>query len=191
MNDGVIELENVTTLVLKDSKADCSEELKADSEAMFIDPITRNGYIIQKVRERNNIRSPIIFKVGRNYLVVSLIRRLNVDVCDLKIILNSYFAKFHVPPVEELELWQPKLVRTGYGDSMLMGIEVNLTREGKIPELMMRTNVPKSSEGLEFDISSRSFDSSFPAFITAGDISEDGSQIILRGKERNNILSCE
>merc|ERR1719167_2009479 len=48
---------------------------------------------------------------------------------------------------------------------------------------MMRTNVPKSSEGLEFDISSRSFDSSFPAFITAGDISVDGSQVILRGKE--------
>ena len=126
---------------------------------------------------------------GRSQL--SSTEMLNVDVCDLKIILNSYFAKFHVPPVEELELWQPKLVRTGYGDSMIMGIEVNLTREGKIPELMMRTNVPKSSEGHEFDISSRSFDSSFPAFITAGDISEDGSQIILRGKEGNNILSCE
>ena len=71
MNDGIIELENVTTLVLKDSKANCSEESKADSEAMFIDPITRNGYIIQKVRERNNMRSPIIFKVSRNMLVLS------------------------------------------------------------------------------------------------------------------------
>ena len=71
MNDGIIELENVTTLVLKDSKANCSEESKADSEAMFIDPITSNGYIIQKVRERNNIRSPTIFKVGCNNLIIS------------------------------------------------------------------------------------------------------------------------
>ena len=96
-----------------------------------------------------------------------------------------------MPPLEVLELWQPKLVRTGYGDSMIMGYEVDLSREGKIPELMMRTNGPKSSEGLEFDISSRSFDISFPAFITAGDISVDGSQVILRGKEGKNILSCE
>merc|ERR1712060_498215 len=53
--------------------------------------------------------------------------------------------------------------------------------------LAMRTNEPESSEGHESEISSRSFDSSFPAFITAGDISEDGTQIILRGKEEVKI----
>ena len=51
---------------------------------------------------------------------------------------------------------------------------------------MMRINGRKSSEMLEFDITNRSFDSSLPAFITAGDISEDGSLIILRGKEGKN-----
>ena len=99
-----------------------------------------------------------------------------------------------MPPQEALELRQPQLVRTGYGDNMIMGFEVDLTREGKIPELMMRamhTNGPESSERHEFDITSRSFESSFPAFITAGDISEDGTQIILRGKDGKNIPSCD
>ena len=50
---------------------------------------------------------------------------------------------------------------------------------------------PNPQKGMKFDISSRSFDSSFPAFITAGDISEDGTQIILRGKEGKNIPSCD
>ena len=51
-------------------------------------------------------------------------------------------------------------------------IKVELQLIGKIPAQM-------------------SFGSSFPEFITAGDISEDGTQIILRGKEGKNILSCE
>ena len=46
--------------------------------------------------------------------------------------------------------------------------EVELQLIGKIPALM-------------------SFGSSFPEFITAGDISEDGSLIILRGKEGKYI----
>ena len=91
-----------------------------------------------------------------------------------------------MPPPDVLEMRKPKLVRNGDGDNMIMGIEVDLTREGKIPEPMMRINGRKSSEMLEFDITNRSFDSSFPAFITAGDISEDGSLIILRGKEGKN-----
>ena len=86
---------------------------------------------------------------------------------------------------------QSKLVRNGYGDNMIMGIEFDLTREGKIPEPMMHIKGHKSSEELEFDITRRSFDSSFPAFITAGDISEDGSVIILRGTEGKNVLSFE
>ena len=85
-----------------------------------------------------------------------------------------------------LEMRLPKLVRNGDGDNMIVGIEVDLTREGIIPEPMMRINGRKSSEMLEFDITSRLFDSSLPAFITAGDISEDGSLIILRGKEGKN-----
>ena len=51
-------------------------------------------------------------------------------------------------------------------------IKVELQLIGKIPAQM-------------------SFGSSFPEFITAGDISEDGTQIILRGKEHNNIPSCD
>ena len=31
----------------------------------------------------------------------------------------------------------------------------------------------------------------FQHLFTAGDISEDGTQIILRGKEHNNIPSCD
>ena len=65
LNNGTVQLETekVTKLILKDAKASCSDELKADSEALFIDPITRNGYTIQKIRERNSARNPIIFKV--------------------------------------------------------------------------------------------------------------------------------
>ena len=66
MNSGKIKLsrDKVTTLVLKDAEAGCSPKEKADSESLFIDPITRSGYMIQKVRERNDIRSPVIFKVN-------------------------------------------------------------------------------------------------------------------------------
>ena len=56
-------LSNVTTLVLVDDKLDCRESVKEDSEAMFIDPQTNFGYIIQKVRERNRKKNPVIFKV--------------------------------------------------------------------------------------------------------------------------------
>ena len=56
-------LSNVTTLVLVDDKLDCRESVKEDSEAMFIDPQTNSGYIIQKVRERNTKKNPVIFKV--------------------------------------------------------------------------------------------------------------------------------
>ena len=56
-------LSNVTTLVLVDDKLDCRESVKEDSEAMFIDPQTNFGYIIQKVRERNTKKNPVIFKV--------------------------------------------------------------------------------------------------------------------------------
>ena len=59
---------NVTTLVLVDDELDCTESVKEDSEAMFIDPISNSGYIIQKVRERNTRKNshpvnPVIFKV--------------------------------------------------------------------------------------------------------------------------------
>ena len=56
-------LSNVTTIVLVDDKLDCRESFKEDSEAMFIDPLTNFGYIIQKVRERNTKKNPVIFKV--------------------------------------------------------------------------------------------------------------------------------
>ena len=56
-------LSNVTTIVLVDDKLDCRESSKEDSEAMFIDPLTNFGYIIQKVRDRNTNKNPVIFQV--------------------------------------------------------------------------------------------------------------------------------
>merc|ERR1711981_196693 len=52
----------ITTFVLEDQENVCSEDSKEDSEAMFIDPISNSGYIMQKVRPRNTIKSPVIFK---------------------------------------------------------------------------------------------------------------------------------
>ena len=56
-------LSNITTLVLVDDMLDCRESVKEDSEAMFIDAQTNVGYIIQKVRERNTNKNPVIFQV--------------------------------------------------------------------------------------------------------------------------------
>ena len=53
----------ITTIVLHDSGASCREDMKEDTEAMFIDPISKAGYIIQKVRPRNFNANPVIFKV--------------------------------------------------------------------------------------------------------------------------------
>jgi len=53
---------NITTLVLEDPDRLCGEDAKEDTEAMFIDPIYNVGYIIQKVRPRNEIKTPVIFK---------------------------------------------------------------------------------------------------------------------------------
>ena len=63
-----------------------------------------------------------------------------------------------------------------------MGIEVELRRVGKIPapKKAIFTNGHKSSE---------EFDDSFPVYITAGDISKDGSKIVLRGKDGEIIIS--
>ena len=54
---------NIKTLVLEDPDRLCGEDAKEDTEAMFIDPIYNVGYIIQKVRPRNDIKTPVIFKV--------------------------------------------------------------------------------------------------------------------------------
>ena len=70
-------------------------------------------------------------------------------------------------------------MRSGKGNKMIMGIEVQLQRVGKIP-------APKTLFTTEH-VSSERFDESFPAFMTAGDISKDGTQILLRGKHGNNI----
>ena len=60
------------------------------------------------------------------------------------------------------------------------------------PELWERYNNPEVELQLVGKIPAMmSFGSSFPEFITAGDISEDGSLIILRGKEGKYILICE
>ena len=53
----------ITTFILEDQERVCNEEFKEDTEAMFIDPISSSGYIIQKVRPRNTRKDPLIFKV--------------------------------------------------------------------------------------------------------------------------------
>ena len=54
---------STTTFILEDQASVCTEESKEDTEAMFIDPISNSGYIIQKVRPRNTLKDPVIFKV--------------------------------------------------------------------------------------------------------------------------------
>ena len=102
--------------------------------------------------------------------------RLKRNISVRKVIVIQNFIEFHVPPPQSRK---PKLVRSGDGNGMILGIEVELKRVGEIPEPMVFTNGHKSSE---------EFDKSFPTFITAGDISKDGSQIILRGKDGMNIM---
>ena len=53
----------ITTFILEDQERICTEKSKEDTEAMFIDPISNSGYIIQKVRPRNTRKDPFIFKV--------------------------------------------------------------------------------------------------------------------------------
>ena len=68
--------DEITTLVLEDPDRLCDEDSKEDTEAMFIDPIYNVGYIIQKVRPRNKIKTPVIFKVTKCIIVMSKLRFL-------------------------------------------------------------------------------------------------------------------
>ena len=65
---------NITTLVLEDPDRLCGEDAKEDTEAMFIDPIYNVGYIIQKVRPRNEIKTPVIFKVIKFTIDISILK---------------------------------------------------------------------------------------------------------------------
>ena len=65
--------DKITTLVLEDPDRLCNEDSKEDTEAMFIDPIYNVGYIIQKVRPRNEIKTPVIFKVMKITMIISKI----------------------------------------------------------------------------------------------------------------------
>ena len=107
-----------------------------------------------------------------------MMKRYEKYISVRKVILIQHLIEFHVPPPQSRK---PKLVKSGDGNDMILGIEVELKRVGEIPEPMVFTNGHKSSE---------EFDKSFPTFITAGDISKDGSQIILRGKDGMNIMGC-
>ena len=53
----------ITSIVLQNPEGVCSEDTKEDTEAMFIDPVSKFGYLIQKVRPRNAVKNPTIFKV--------------------------------------------------------------------------------------------------------------------------------
>ena len=77
----------ITTLVLQDPEGSCREDLKEDTEAMFIDPISKSGYIIQKVRPRNINKSPVILKVVLVINVTSAryLKNLSFTVCGILI----------------------------------------------------------------------------------------------------------
>ena len=56
-----------TTIELKDTEITaatvCKEDTKKDMETLFIDPISKDGYLVQKFRERNTGLTAGIFKV--------------------------------------------------------------------------------------------------------------------------------
>ena len=62
----IIPLAHITTFVLRDTILNCREDMKEDTETLFIDPLYNAGYIVQKVRPRNLIKEPVIFKVKIN-----------------------------------------------------------------------------------------------------------------------------
>ena len=57
----------VTTIILNDpevnSKTRCDEGTKKDTEALFIDPISNSGYLIQKVTKETFATNVVISKV--------------------------------------------------------------------------------------------------------------------------------
>ena len=61
-----VPLVEITTFVLRDRLRNCKEDMKEDTETLFIDPLYDAGYIVQKVRPRNLIKEPVIFKVKIN-----------------------------------------------------------------------------------------------------------------------------
>ena len=63
----------ITKLVLDDPNVNatsvCSEVTQKDTETLFIDPISKAGYIIQKVKRENNDTNVTIFKVGMKIIL--------------------------------------------------------------------------------------------------------------------------
>ena len=59
----IVPITHIITFVLRDTLGSCKEDLKEDTEALFIDPLYNVGYIVQKVRPRNVNKEPTIFKV--------------------------------------------------------------------------------------------------------------------------------
>ena len=83
--------DKITTLVLEDPDRLCNEDSKEDTEAMFIDPIHTVGYIIQKVRPRNKIKTPVIFKVIKFIIVMSKLRLI------LEKRISFFTIRVHLP----------------------------------------------------------------------------------------------
>ena len=68
----IIPLAHITTFVLRDTILNCREDMKEDTETLFIDPLYHAGFIVQKVRPRNIIKEPVIFKVNHiSYIVLT------------------------------------------------------------------------------------------------------------------------
>ena len=159
-------LSNVTTLVLVDDKLDCRESVKEDSEAMFIDPQTNFGYIIQKVRERNAKKNPVIFKVVYETRIIH-------------IRCKSYYTQLHIEKDKKNSLifqfdagiQNPQFaseIETGLGDETILGFETELKRVGNIPTLSISNLVEEDD---------------LPNFVTGGDITTDGTRIFLRNSK--------
>ena len=95
---------NITTLVLEDPDRLCGEDAKEDTEAMFIDPIYNVGYIIQKVRPRNEIKTPVIFKVMKLTIVMSEMEV--VKIVDHSASFISYMYIYLTVRHTFMEVWQ-------------------------------------------------------------------------------------
>ena len=134
---------------------------------MFVDPITQYGYIIQKVRPRNTIKTPVIFKVLEIYIV-----HFQTDGYLLK-----YFYKTinHICIFIYLKFEVPSFLSFG------KKVTSELKRVGSIP---LASGIDDSFRNIHL----ANLAKIWPTFITGGDISRDGKTIILRSHNGRCIL---
>ena len=158
----IVPITQIVTFVLRDTFGNCKEDLKEDTEALFIDPLYNIGYIVQKVRPRNVNKEPVIFKVKfiSKYGTVTYYyhKFTQNNSFELKVSITISISKFNMSSGNIAWIWN--------GLYWVYGIDIELQRVGYIPS---------------FRDDQRDEKNRWPTFITGGDISIDGQLIILRG----------